>query len=267
MASALGLARRGLRVTVVERDPTPMPKSADEAFEWDRRGAPQVRHSHAFLARLRNLLREHYPDVLDDLLRAGAKEMTFAQGIPETMIGYTPDESDEELVLLACRRTTFEWVVRRAASREGLVDFRVGSGVAGLLFSPGTPPVVTGVRLEDGTELAAPLTVVANGRRSAAPDWLADIGAAIVEEEVEDTGIVYFSRFYRLNPDAVVGIPEADLDKIFDPFFTTKPVGKGTGLGLSITDAILRDHEGTITASNRKPRGVVFVVALPGANG
>ena len=63
------------------------------------------------------------------------------------------------------------------------------------------------------------------------------------------------------------GIPEADLDKIFDPFFTTKPVGKGTGLGLSITDAILRDHEGTITASNRKPRGAVFVVALPRANG
>lgn len=204
LASALGLARRGLRVTVVERDPTPMPKTADEAFEWDRRGAPQVRHSHAFLARLRNLLREHYPDVLDDLLRAGAKEMTFAEGIPETMIGYTPDESDDELVLLACRRTTFEWVVRRAASHEGLVDFRVGSGVTALLFNPGTPPVVTGVRLEDGTELAAPLTVVANGRRSAAPDWLADIGAAIVEEEVEDTGIVYFSRFYRLNPDAVV---------------------------------------------------------------
>ena len=63
------------------------------------------------------------------------------------------------------------------------------------------------------------------------------------------------------------GIPEADLDKIFDPFFTTKPVGKGTGLGLSITDAILRDHEGTITASNREPRGAVFVVALPAAKG
>ena len=204
LAAALGLARQGWRVRVIERDPTPTPTSADEAFEWDRRGAPQVRHSHAFLARLRNLLREHYPDVLDDLLAAGANEMRFGEGLPETMTGYAPDPTDDELVLIACRRTTFEWVLRRAAAREGAVEFIVGSGVVGLLHEPGTPPIVTGVRLEDGRELPAALTVVANGRRSAAPAWLADIGAAAVDETVEDTGIVYFSRFYRLRPGQVV---------------------------------------------------------------
>ena len=47
LGTALALARRGHEVTVVERDHTPMPTSADEAFDWDRRGAPQVRHSHA----------------------------------------------------------------------------------------------------------------------------------------------------------------------------------------------------------------------------
>ena len=50
LGAALALARRGHTVTVFERDDTPMPQSADEAFDWDRRGAPQVRHSHAFLA-------------------------------------------------------------------------------------------------------------------------------------------------------------------------------------------------------------------------
>ena len=35
-------------------------------------------------------------------------------------------------------------------------------------------------------------------------DWLAEIGARPVTETVEDTGIVYASRFYRLLPDAEV---------------------------------------------------------------
>ena len=71
LGTALALARAGHRVTLLERDATPLPADPDAAFEWDRRGAPQVRHSHALLARLRNLLRDRYPDVLDDLLDAG----------------------------------------------------------------------------------------------------------------------------------------------------------------------------------------------------
>ena len=62
---------------------------------------------------------------------------------------------------------------------------------------------MTGVRLDDGTELAADLVVAANGRRSNVSEWLAEIGAGPVTETVDDTGIVYASRFYRLLPDAV----------------------------------------------------------------
>ena len=43
------------------------------------------------------------------------------------------------------------------------------------------------------------LTVVAAGRRSALPDWLEAIGVDVPADEEEDTGIVYLSRFYRLN--------------------------------------------------------------------
>ena len=59
-------------------------------------------------------------------------------------------------------------------------------------------PVVTGVRLDDGTELLADLVVAANGRRSAVAGWLTNVGARELTETVEDTGIVYASRFYRL---------------------------------------------------------------------
>ena len=85
LGSALALARDGHSVTVLERDATPMPASADEAFLWARRGAPQVRHSHAMLARLRNLLRDRCPEVLQALLDAGATEMPFTQNLPETL--------------------------------------------------------------------------------------------------------------------------------------------------------------------------------------
>ena len=200
LGTALALARRGHEVTVIERDHTPMPTSADEAFAWDRRGAPQVRHSHAFLARLRNMLLNEYPDVYRTLLDEGASEMRFGDDLPPEMVGFERQPDDDELVMLACRRTTFEWVVRRAAIAEGGVTFRTGVGVAGVLAEPTADgaTLVTGVRLVDGAELSADLVIAANGRRSAAPDWITAAGGHRVPEEVEDTGIVYFSRFYRL---------------------------------------------------------------------
>jgi len=220
LAAALQLGRAGHEVTVIERDDTPMPATADEAFEWNRRGAPQVRHSHAFLARLRNLLRDHQPDILEALLAEGATEMRFGDGLPPEM-EFTPEPGDDDLVMIACRRTTFEWVLRRAALAEANVTIRTGVAAVGLTTTPsnsgrnrsatdriesdfGDAPVVSGVRLDDGTDIGADLVVAANGRRSAVAEWLTEIGGREVIETVEDTGIVYASRFYRLLPDTEV---------------------------------------------------------------
>jgi 2-polyprenyl-6-methoxyphenol hydroxylase-like FAD-dependent oxidoreductase len=202
----LALARIGHTVTVFERDDTPMPRSADEAFDWDRRGAPQVRHSHAFLARLVGLLKTDYPDLYQQLLDEGATEMRFGDDLPATMTNFEREPADDELAMLACRRTTFEWVLRRAALAEGGVEFRTGVAVTGLIAeTTWTVPNITGVRLADGSEARSDLLVVAAGRRSALPDWLVDIGCAPIDDEVDDTGIVYFSRFYRLRDG--VGYP------------------------------------------------------------
>src|SRR3954451_10913981 len=168
LGTALACARDGHEVTVLERDDTPMPADADEAFAWQRRGAPQTRHSHAFLARLRNLLRDRAPDVLDALLEAGASELRFTERLPETIDDPSPKPGDEDLVALACRRATFEWVLRRAVLHEGRVSFLDGCAVAGL---EATDRHVTGVRLEDGRVIAADLVVDASGRRSSLPKW------------------------------------------------------------------------------------------------
>ena len=71
LAAAMALSRAGCDVTVVERDDTPMPDDVEGAFEWDRRGAPQVRHTHGFPALIRVILRDRYPDVLPRCSRRG----------------------------------------------------------------------------------------------------------------------------------------------------------------------------------------------------
>lgn len=203
LGSALALSRQGHRVTVVERDATGVPDSPDAAFEqWQRRGAPQVRHSHAFLARLRNLLRDRAPDVLDHLLAAGATEVRFADNPPPTLEDREPREGDEDLVAIACRRTTFEWVLRRDALAGGsvrLVEGTVDRLVTDGELVPGAPHV-TGVGLVGGGELTADFVVDASGVRSRLPQWLSAAGAGPIAEREQDTGIVYSTRFYRLRP-------------------------------------------------------------------
>lgn len=200
LAAALVMGRDGHRVTLLERDPTPLPSTPEEAFAWDRRGAPQVRHSHAFLARLRNLLRDAYPDVLDDLFAAGATELRFLANLPPEFPDRTEYPGDEDLVALACRRTTFEWALRRIVTRIPDVTLRDGVSVVGTTATPGAVPSLTGFVLqsESGREtIGGDVFVAAHGRRADVPALVADHDVHI-DEEVEDTGIVYFSRFYRL---------------------------------------------------------------------
>jgi len=237
LGTALALGRDGHRVTVLERDSTPLPPDPDAAFDWDRRGAPQVRHSHAFLARLRNLLRDRYPDVLADLLAAGATEIDIEEMLPVGM-DRTPHPGDDDLVLLACRRTTYEWVLRRSALADGEhVTFRDGVVVRGLLVEHGR---VVGVQTDAG-EVRAHVVVAANGRRSTLPAWLDAAGLGPMPEEEEDTGIVYWSRFYRLlDPDVR---PHVDGPIAGDLGYLKLAVFQGDNGTFSVTLATNSDDE------------------------
>src|SRR5579862_2860891 len=59
------------------------------------------------------------------------------------------------------------------------------------------------------------------------------------------------------------GIPKESMSSIFDPFYTTKRPGRGTGLGLSICKSVMKEHNGSIEASNVPNGGAVFTVTLP----
>ena len=190
---ALALGRAGHRVTLLDRDDLVASDDPDAAFAVERRGAPQVRHTHGFLARMTGVLRDRFPDVLEDLHSSGVNEIKFDGVFGE------PQEGDDDLAVVIARRTTVEWALRRAVANEPSVERRSGTVVEGLVgdaATPGSIPVVRGVRLAGGEVLEADVVVSAGGRRADVPAWLEPLGAEITQVEA-DTGIVYLSRWYR----------------------------------------------------------------------
>src|SRR5215475_6496086 len=161
LAAARLLARHVERVVVLERDVRPAVAEPEDAFaRWERPGVPQFRHSHAFLARLRLVLLAHMPDVLDRLRNAGVREIQLDETVPPGM-PWEARADDEDVVLLACRRATFEWALRESVRRLANVELREGAQASGLIGvrHDGSRPHVTGVRLADGAPLEAALVV------------------------------------------------------------------------------------------------------------
>lgn len=205
LSTALFLARRGHTVTIVERDAGPVPADLAGVRSWARRGTPQAGQSHAFVARCRQLLLDEAPDVLAALREAGAEEIDLCAAPPATLDG--PVEPDPDLVVLACRRSVFEWALRRVVQAEPAVTVRSGAAVRSLLTEPGPAdvPMVRGVGFDDGSTLAAGVVVDAAGRRSMLATLLQEAGAPVPDERVIPCGIAYCSQFFERLPG--VGSP------------------------------------------------------------
>src|SRR6185295_20292244 len=171
---------------------------------------------HAFLARLRVALLAHLPDVLDRLRAAGVAELGMDQIAPPGVV-LASRSDDEDVVLLACRRTTFEWALHRSVVERPGIELREGAMIAGLVGESrnGGRPVVTGVRLADESVIPAALVVDATGRRSRAPEWLVSLNAPLPYERTYETGIFYYTRFYRARraraPRGTTGLVAGDL--------------------------------------------------------
>ena len=215
LASALTLGERGAEVWLLDADPESGARSADEAFaRWPRKKVPQFRHSHAFLARLRNILRAAYPSIYQTLLDEGARELRLLDFPPPTLGPIEPEPGDEQLAAIGCRRTTFEWVLRRHVEAQPWAKLLVDRPASGLVADGGTIPVVRGVRTRDsrGRErvIEGDLVVDASGRQSRAPQWLAAIGARPPRERRSSSAVLYYTRFYRLLPGVEFPPPGED---------------------------------------------------------
>ncbi|MBZ6379821.1 FAD-dependent oxidoreductase [Pacificimonas flava] len=206
LCAALSLSPTGRAITLLERDPAPPGGDADEIFEdWRRMGASHVRQSHAFLARLRGIIKANHPDLLAELRDMGVRELSLDSMLTEQQQEtYRPQAGDEDLTIITSRRTTLELVMRRYVERMENVTIRSGFRVTELIHArqPDGVMVVSGVRgTEDGEEvsLSADVIVDASGKNGPLLPQLMKDGAR-VKEESETAGILYFTRHYRLNP-------------------------------------------------------------------
>jgi two-component system sensor histidine kinase KdpD len=61
------------------------------------------------------------------------------------------------------------------------------------------------------------------------------------------------------------GLPPGEEQRVFERFYRAADShrARGTGLGLTVCEAIVRAHDGRITAENRAGGGAVFRVTLP----
>ncbi len=201
LGTALGLARSGRRVTVIDRDPAPPALDPETAFSsWDRSGVPQARQPHAFWARSRNLLLQRAPEVLERLRDIGVGEWNILNMAPPAM--RVPE--DQQFTSLLVRRLPFEVTLRNVVEEEPLVEIRPETLVDRIEFATdrdGAPPRATAVRLRGGEVLPADLVIDATGRRSRLVSSLAGHGV-IVPTQMEDCNVVYYGRYYRQLDDS-----------------------------------------------------------------
>jgi 2-polyprenyl-6-methoxyphenol hydroxylase-like FAD-dependent oxidoreductase len=198
--SGLLLARQGIEVTVVERDPGPPPTTGDEAFfDWERRSVPQWQLPHSFAPRARRLLVDRAPDVLDRLKADGVEEMD----VMALWVGESRRADDDQFIRIQARRPAFELALRRVVDDQAGIRMVSPEVATGLLFDEEKPRLVRGIRLADGTEIEADMVLDCAGRRSPVSSWLAAAGIA-VPMEVENCDLTYYSRYFRRQPTATL---------------------------------------------------------------
>ena len=198
LAAGIAFARAGHQVSLVEKDASPTPERPEDSFlGWDRPGVPQRRLVHGFIPVGRKALRAGLPDIADRLYAVGANDVDLLDALTdrEAVAG------DEDLVILRCRRTVFEWTLRRAALEHPgvrLLSGEVATGFTAIPAASTEAPAVNGVKLRSGGVLAADLVVDAMGRASNANSWLTDLGAPRgMGETRQPCGVIYYTRFYE----------------------------------------------------------------------
>ena len=202
MFAALMLARDGHEVTLFERESLDVaPDVESAASSAFRTGAPQIMQPHIIMAKCRELLREHLPDVYELLLAAGVAVAGLWTQMQPSLEDKSARPGDERMAILMTRRSTLDWVLRKAIAADSAITRRSGERVLGLMALPGNPPHVTGVRTDDET-IAADLVIDATGCRTPIDPWLKDIGARSTQVERAECGIAYFSRHYRFRSHA-----------------------------------------------------------------
>ncbi len=233
LSAGLLLARDGHDVTVLERDPAPVPEDPETAFNgWSRPGVNQFGLIHLNLPLWRQLVQQEMPELLARLEQAAALRFNALDAYPAARRAFRTDagypQEDARFETVTARRPVLEAVLARLALQTHGVSVHRGERVTSLLSAPAVPPRVTGVRTASGREWNADVVVDATGRRSRLRNWLSDAGLPAPVEQVAAAGSVYFSRHFASADGSVPELLGGTMQPYHGLSLITLPADAGT---------------------------------------
>jgi 2-polyprenyl-6-methoxyphenol hydroxylase-like FAD-dependent oxidoreductase len=168
LATAVMVAKQGHDVTVLERDPDPLPPTPRDAWSsWKRQGVMQFRQPHFLLPQAKRVLDAELPEVVSALENADAVPYSHLSALPPTLADRAPRPGDDKFLTYNARRPVLEHALATVADKW--VETRRGTRAVGLL-TDASRRHVTGVWLHDNKELRADLVIDAMGQASPLPD-------------------------------------------------------------------------------------------------
>ncbi|RFU22177.1 FAD-dependent monooxygenase [Geodermatophilus marinus] len=197
LCAARVAAERFDRVLVLDRDtlpPAPAPRAR----------VPQGRQPHLLLPAGARCLEGWFPGLVDDLVARGAVPLDLCADFYWHQCGGVLRRPASALRGPAMSRPFLEDAVRRRVGLVPGVTVRDGVTAVGLTADP-TGRRVTGVRLGDGSTVAADLVVDATGRSAHSLDWVRALGYEPPPVSVVRVDTRYVSRTYRRSGPAEGG--------------------------------------------------------------
>lgn len=197
LTTARVLADHFQQVTIIERD-----LISEKAVY--RQGVPQAKHAHTLQPQGQMILEKLFPSLRDELVKHGAvtvnpnEDSTFF----ENGEWHRPNLRSAKQSIYCSRPLLESNIYKRV---EAYPNVRIYSGfeVRGLLTDK-KKRRVTAVKLRNRQDrnqgeiiLQADLVVDASGRRSKAPEWLAELGLAAPEEWTINPKVGYATRVFK----------------------------------------------------------------------
>lgn len=175
------------------------------------------------------------------------------------VLGRLEKLSESLLDFARARRPQYDSIVLHEVVSEALTLIRLERGAPGVEVTNRVSP---NLLIEGDADRLVQVFVnllrnATDAMGSAALAGEVSVSAALIERDGDEWVSIQIV-------DDGPGIDPALLPKLFEPFVSSRLDDRGTGLGLAVSEGIVREHGGTIIASNRSGRGgAVFEVMLP----
>ena len=196
LLAAAALAREGIEITVLERDPLP-------DGPLPHKGVPQSHQVHLLLNGGRVALDSLLPGFSKELEAAGSMSGDLCADTRWFHAGVWKIRYEDGRKLLMQTRPFLEWQLRLRIAQIPGICIRSGTAVDELLHDEGR---VHGVRLRSGEVLHGDLIVDARGRGSSLPRVLESWGYGTVPEQQVEVRLDYVTQRFRPPPDRDVGL-------------------------------------------------------------